>query len=232
MNYISEDNFNFFNELNKEDDAEHNSIISNNDNNDNNDNNKMCMISHLPITYNSVTLPCNHTFNYMPLYNELSLIHNHNRTIKCPYCRKLSIQLLPYIPLPGVAKKYGINIPKTLCLDAPKCLNIIKSGNHKGLKCGKDGMEGPEGTFCKKHLDSFHLLIVNNNNKIKKTKPIIIWTNEKEDLFKRKTVTQLKQMLKEKGMKVVGLKKDLVNRIFIYNAANSNSDTHDMISLL
>jgi hypothetical protein len=225
MNYIIEDNFNFFNELNKEEDMDQSS---------GNKNEQVCMISHMPLTYNSVKLPCNHTFNYLPLYKELVLVNTHtpHKTIKCPYCRTMSMKLLPYIPLVGVEKRYGINIPKTLCMDGPKCVYSIKSGKHKGLECSKDGMEGPDGTFCKKHFE--HIQVASEEqSKIKKPKPIIIWTNEKEDLFKRKTVAQLKEMLKKKRMKTTGLKKELVNRVFIYNAANSSSNTPtDLISLL
>ena len=39
-------------------------------------------------------------------------------------------------------------------------------------------------------------------------------------------------MLKEKGMKTSGLKKELVNRIFIYNGANTTNNANDIISLL
>jgi len=218
MNYIVEDNFNFFNELNKQEETGQSNETTNSDSH------KMCMITHMPLTYNSVRLPCNHTFNYIPLYNELNLVYVYNRNIKCPYCRTTSMKLLPYIPLVGVGKKYGINIPKNLCMDAPKCVHIIKSGKHKGVACSKDGMEGPAGTFCKKHAEP----------QLQNTKPnpTIIWTPEKEELFQRKTVAQLKEMLKKKRMKTTGLKKDLVNRVFIYNAANSSNTPTDLISLL
>ena len=43
----------------------------------------------------------------------------------------------------------------------------------------------------------------------------IIWTVEKEELFKSKTVKELKQMLKSKGLDTNGLKKVLVNKYII-----------------
>ena len=155
-----------------------------------------------------------------------------NRTIKCPYCRTISDKLLPYIPLSGIQKKYGVNSPKKKCMDAPKCLYKLKTGKNIGLVCGNDGIESQEGIFCKKHFDSFHLISDTKNNIKKKTIPTIIWTIEKEDLFKRKRVIQLKQLLKEKGMKTTGVKKVLVNRIFIYNNANNTNNANDIISLL
>jgi|SRR6056300_1062565 len=222
MNYVIEDDIDFFKELNN-DTCTIESIE---------DNKKMCMISHTPLTYNSVKLPCSHEFNYLPLYNEFVLTNNYNRSIKCPYCRTISDKLLPYIQLPGVQKRYGINSPKSLCMDEPKCLYKLKNGKNKGSLCGKGGVESKEGIFCKKHFDSTYVIKDKKDKVTKKTITTIIWTVEKEDLFKRKSVSQLKELLKEKGMKTTGLKKELVNRIFIYNNANSKNNVNDMISLL
>jgi len=225
MNYIIEDEIDFFKELNK---MEEPSDIDNN----NIYEQPICMITHMPLIYNSVKLLCGHQFNYLPLYKELVLISGYNRIIKCPYCRTISNKLLPYIPLTGVEKKYGINSPKTLCMVGPKCLYKLKNGKNKGSECAKDGIESKEGIFCKKHFDLTHTKSNEIDKIMNKTKPTIIWTTQKEDLFKRKSVIQLKQLLKEKGMKTTGLKKELVNRIFIYNNANDNNNVNDIISLL
>ena len=61
MNYIIEDNFDFYNALKAEEPAESVAV---------------CMISHEPLTYNAITLSCKHSFNYIPLYNELCLYNN------------------------------------------------------------------------------------------------------------------------------------------------------------
>lgn len=66
----------------------------------------------MPLTYNFIKLPCNHSFNYLPLYNELTLTNTYKRSIKCPYCRTLSSKLIPYIPLPGVEKNMGLILRK------------------------------------------------------------------------------------------------------------------------
>jgi len=225
MNYVIDDEFDFFKELNND--------ISLKESGEKNK--KMCMISHTPLTYNFIKLTCSHEFNYLSLYNELILTNGYNRNIKCPYCRTISDKLLPYIPLSGVQKKYGVNSPKSLCMDGPKCLYELKNGKNKGSVCGKSGVESKEGIFCKKHFDSICVIKDKKDKKDKVTKKpmtTIIWTVEKEDLFKRKSVSQLKELLKEKGMKTTGLKKELVNRIFIYNNANSNNNVNDIISLL
>ena len=221
MNYIIEGNINFFDELNNEVDEV----------DDNDYDIQMCTISHTPLTYNYIKMPCNHSFNYLPLYNELSLINTNKKSIKCPYCRTISSKLIPYIPLPGVEKRYGVNTPKKLCMDSPKCLYKLKNGKNKGFVCTKDGIETSNGTFCKRHID-LNNSTIKKNPTTKNSIPTIIWTTEKEDLYKRKSVAQLKQMLKEKGMKTIGLKKELVNRVFIYNNANSTNNANDMISLL
>jgi len=189
MNYKIEDNFDFYNELNN--------------NNHDDDDEKKCMISHLPLTYNSVTLSCGHIFNYMPLYNEFVLNQDHNN-IKCPYCRIYIDKLLFYLPLPNVKKIYGVNYPLKMCMPSPKCNYKLKFGKNKGLICNKNGIEDKDGILCEKHREK-----VCEDNKI------IVWTQEKEKLFKTSSVSELKIMLKKKGLKVTGLKKDLVNRLVI-----------------
>ena len=54
INYITDNdcNFDFYSELNNVNDNEKSLI---------------CLISHQPLTYNSVTLPCKHSFNYLSI---------------------------------------------------------------------------------------------------------------------------------------------------------------------
>lgn len=198
INYITDTNFDFYSELNEQKEEKESTI---------------CMISHEPLTYNSITLPCKHSFNYLPIYNELCLHNNetifsHNsqnpankKHIKCPYCRSKSEKLLPFIPLRGVTKIYGVNCPEPLCLPSPKCSYILKSGKKKGLPCNSSGIESEYGTMCNKH-DKPCTTITNE------------WSPEKEKIFKTKSVAELRIMLKEKGLTISGLKKELVNRLF------------------
>ena len=199
MNYVLEDNFNFFEELK----------TGSGDNNTPNNTSDKCMITHIPLTYNHITLPCGHKFNYIPLYNELITNYKYPG-IKCPYCREKYTKVLPYIPLPGIDKKsYGkvTNKSNYQCVTAPKCKYTIKIGKNKGKSCDKDGLDSEKGTFCIKH----------NNLPVKKANPVIIWTEEKETLLKSKLVTELREMLKELGLKTSGTKKELVNRYIIHN---------------
>ena len=189
MNYIVEDDFDFFNELNQN---KPESILTPDESV------SRCMISHEPLIVNAITLSCKHSFNYMPLYNELCL-HNNKQHIICPYCRSKADKLIPFIPLPGVTKIYGVNYPTKLSMPAPKCAFILTSGIYKGLFCEHNGIEYDNGIFCSKHI---------------KLNTPSLWTPEKEQLFKSKSVLELKEMLKIKGLRVGGLKKDLVNRLF------------------
>jgi hypothetical protein len=185
MNYIVEDKFDFYGELNNDTPIDISS-------------NAICMISHKPLTYNSITLPCKHSFNYLPLYSELCL-HNNKQYISCPYCRIKLNKLIPFIPLPSVTKVYGVNYPTKMSMPLPKCSFLLNSGMYKGVLCEQSGMEYEHGVFCSKHVK------FNINN---------TWTPEKEEIFKSKTVVDLKKILREKGLRVGGVKKELVNRLF------------------
>ena len=203
MNYIIEDNFDFFKELNE---AVSNKTDMMND---------KCMISHMPLSFNSVTLPCNHSFNYLPLYTELRL-HNNNKNIACPYCREVSNKLIPFIPLPKIQKVFGVNYPASKCLPAPECSFILKMGQRKGQKCGNTGVINAEGVFCMKH----HIKGAGpsaTGPSATGTDTLIeeVWTAVMEQLSKDKSVIELKQMLREKGLKVGGVKKELVKRLFL-----------------
>ena len=190
MNYKLDEDFDFYSELNKEEEEESIETYE-----------KKCMISHMPLTFNSVTLSCGHTYNYLPLYNELCL--NRTNPIKCPYCRIVPSKLMFYIPLPNVKKIYGVNFPPSQCMPSPICNYKLKYGKNKGIECGKNGIENENGILCDKHR--------NQKNHV----TTIIWTHEKENLFKSTSVIELKKMLREKGLKTTGLKKDLVNRLIV-----------------
>ena len=184
MNYIKEDDFDFYTELNDMPTIEQGQEQQTLD--------YKCLISHLPLTYNAITLTCNHSFNYLPLFKELCLTH-HKYILYCPYCRTVSAKLMPYIPLPGVTKIHGINSPNSKCMPAPACSVITK----KGTSCGLDGIACTEGIFCAKHLP-------------KKEAEL---TYEMEALSNSKNIPELKRMLREKGLKVGGNKFDLVKRL-------------------
>ena len=135
--YNIEGNINFYDELFKSLDA------------DSDDESSLCQISGVPLEPNSVTLECNHKFNYEPLYKEICRQKYHFFTyemsaqnkkdqikikeskldyfIKCPYCRNIQFTILPFYPELGLKPKYGIN-----SLDP--IFQIIKN-NKQNSKC-------------------------------------------------------------------------------------------------
>lgn len=82
---------------------------------------KSCLITQLPLTDKYVELNCGHSFNYIPLYNDLVNFKNKYNSmegsstrlkhgeIRCPYCRKKQTELLPYYEELGLKKINGIN---------------------------------------------------------------------------------------------------------------------------
>lgn len=84
-------------------------------------NDNLCLISKSPLTEHYVKLHCGHKFNYVPLYNDIvnhKLKFNTMETsqgqlkkhqIRCPYCRKIQNELMPFYDIPGVKKTNNVN---------------------------------------------------------------------------------------------------------------------------
>ena len=122
--------FDFYSELNNGDsdegedanknDSENNPNIANNANDIYSQNNK-CLITGEKLIDRFVTLKCNHSFNYVPLYKD---IVNHKTKfnimestmgclnkdeIRCPYCRQKQKGYLPYYADMDLKKVDGVN---------------------------------------------------------------------------------------------------------------------------
>lgn len=108
----------------------------------------ICLITKMPLTTNYIKLGCNHTFNYVPLFNEvcnqkiaknkiLDVTSLYVNQIKCPYCRTKFDNLLPYLPDEGVNKVNGVNHPLKYSMFLSNCKYILKSGKNKGNPCNK-----------------------------------------------------------------------------------------------
>jgi hypothetical protein len=108
VKYQIEGNINFYDELYKSLDDEENDQEEN-----------LCLITNMPLTNPFVEMECGHKFNYEPLYND---VLNHKKKynnmercvlktfeIRCPYCRKVQKNLLPYYEELGLAKVHGVN---------------------------------------------------------------------------------------------------------------------------
>ena len=96
-------------------------------------NEPVCLITNEPLNAFHVALACNHRFNYEALYQEVLRqkgrigLHTYHEKIgihqiKCPYCRTLTNQLLPYIgPHPIIKRLNGVNSPASMCMPGIAC---------------------------------------------------------------------------------------------------------------
>lgn len=224
MNYIIEDELDFKTEMEKikmetctsENIIMKNMIMETSENMimDTSENIKLhtCTITQQPLTKSHIILPCSHKFNYIPLFNEVCLQktkknvydtdHLSINQIKCPYCREISNNILPFIPSETTTKFNGVNYPfKYSMKQRFKCdwKNCIKDSYYIGEKC-----------YCMLHYKKS----INSKGIKDKTTIKMTWTSDMTKLYKSKSVIELKQILRINKLKVCGNKKELIERIF------------------
>lgn len=140
MNYILPEDFDFYSELNKE-----NEKIEPSE--------EVCLINGESLIHEScIKLDCGHKFNYVPLLNSVqeekhnmrvnsyyyySSAYLREHQIRCPYCRQIQEKILPYYPELHKKRVRGVNYPTTLSMGNNECNHIFKSGKNKGSYCGK-----------------------------------------------------------------------------------------------
>lgn len=144
MNYILEDGINFQDELLKAL-CEEKSINTENS----------CLITNEPLGEESIKLDCGHSYNYDPLMkeiikqkraiNSLETQRLASREIKCPYCRTVQKNVLPYRQCDE--KMYGINWPQKWALYRNRCKTILKGGKRRNQVCNKPCWKN----FCCSH---------------------------------------------------------------------------------
>lgn len=104
------------------------------------DDNNLCLITKECLHPNHITLSCGHKFNYLPLYKEVVNQKNKSNTgyeitkldihqIKCPYCRRITNKLLPFIPYTSVKLIKYVNCPEEHCMNATKCSHTFRRRN-------------------------------------------------------------------------------------------------------
>tara|TARA_Y100000389_G_scaffold198035_2_gene233812 strand:- start:10191 stop:10877 length:687 start_codon:yes stop_codon:yes gene_type:complete len=226
MNYVIEDNINFYDLLNnyKDESSE----------------NEKCLITNYALDSNFITLSCGHKFNYLPLYQETirqKTVQNVSEVtrlkinqIKCPYCRDITNNLLPFINIENVEKIWGVNQPKKYSLTLFTCEYLYKSGKNKGQCCGKSAQKFDFGNFCNKHFKV-------KENKSKSCKPCKncktnnndnneglilqdnppVYEDKFEELKAKYSVKILKELLKFKKLKTTGNKTEMINRLIKIN---------------
>lgn len=102
--YELEDNIDFYAELMKDDNATDLDEQLNNE--------TLCLLTQQPLDKTALTLPCKHSFNYLPLFNEVKIQKNpkknnphyldafdtnkpYSHGMNCPYCRTKHSFILP-----------------------------------------------------------------------------------------------------------------------------------------
>ena len=160
MKYNIEGGVNFYDELNK----------SLKDDKDDKDEMMECLITCMPLTENHVTLECNHKFNYIALYKEIvkqKLVyktysqHTLNAKdmqkirevkldyfIRCPYCRNIQFDILPYYPEMTLPERYGINSTDINLINLEQCKSKYYYG-HDDFTFIMFGVEFKKGQCCK-----------------------------------------------------------------------------------
>jgi len=176
------------------------------------ENTEKCLISNEILQPNAITLECNHKFNYIELYNEVveqktkKILDNSKlklNEIKCPYCRAISKNLLPYFKYYNTKPIKGVDYPPDLSIKLNQCHYIEKNSE----LCGKNACITKFGNFCNNHI-KYNI------------KEEIILTNTSANVvnfYKKKTIKELKKELQEHAIKTSGKKDDLINRLIIYN---------------
>lgn len=134
----------------------------------NKQNKEKCLISDEPLNSTKITLSCNHSFNYYPLFKEITIQktrYNNLETqrlkkneIKCPYCRNTQKGILPYRD--NYTKIQFVNWPEKIAYKPFKCRYIFLSGKKKDQKCN----HACSNKFCMQHKR------IIDNRKLKKAK--------------------------------------------------------------
>jgi hypothetical protein len=199
-----------------------------------------CLLTGEPLDPNHVTMQCGHKFNYQPLFKEIlcqksrRMAFSHDtlrlglNEMKCPYCRKITQNLLPYVPLPGCkTQRRGVNAPYAFCMAGKSCEAVIKSGKRKGHACGLPAYEDNLGVRCSVHrtsakrprpqvLPKTEPEVLKTEPEVPKTEPEVPKTEPevpKHSTLHKLNIVQLRSILKTQNRKVGGRKSELIDRI-------------------
>jgi hypothetical protein len=173
--------------------------------------NTKCLISNELLTTNYITLECNHKFNYMELYNEVleqktkKLLDNSKlklNEVKCPYCRTITKNILPYLKYYDTKVIKGVNYPHDLSIKLNECQYIEKNSK----LCKKSACMTKFGIFCNSHV----------KYNIKEEEILNNISGDVLNEYKKKTIQTIKTELRENNIKLSGKKEELINRLLIY----------------
>ena len=199
-----------------------------------------CKITDNKLEDNFIELSCGHKFNYIPLYNEIkyqktnkySISYDYTKLcinqIKCPYCRTITNNLLPYF---NRYKEYniemirGVNTPSKYSLKINSCQHKLKSSDKF---CNNSACRSKHGILCNKHYtmtinkkDNTVVKHFKANTSVNTSVNTTVNTSTHPLLFKMK-VPELKNILRNNGCRVGGNKYVLIQRILLEQSKNPN----------
>ena len=202
-----------------------------------------CKITDNKLEDNFIELSCGHKFNYIPLYNEIkyqktnkySISYDYTKLcinqIKCPYCRTITNNLLPYF---NRYKEYniemirGVNTPSKYSLKINSCQHKLKSS---GKFCNNSACRSNHGILCNKH---YTMAINKRDNKYDKDNKNIIVEKTKDNgiissinyttqiSLSNMKIPELKNILRNNNCRVSGNKHILIQRILLEQSKNPN----------
>jgi hypothetical protein len=174
-----------------------------------------CLITFQPLTRDYVRLPCGHAFNYVPLFYDLREYKSnytdkeednapHIDELRCPHCRTIHSNVLPYYPHLMFPKIHGVNWVFPMCeyithtyLEKVRCYHV---GKPVSFYCHNKYQNPDFRDFigqkcaCLYHIRSFWSDFMN------------IQRSEAKEL-KKKMVTEAKELKKKEAMDAMILKK-------------------------
>jgi hypothetical protein len=247
--YKIEGNLNFYDELFKSLDK-----VEEFDNN--------CLISNEPLIDKYVTLNCGHKFNYVPLYND---ILNHKKKfnkfersknllgkkeIRCPYCRSVHPNVLPYYSDLKCKKVDGVNDIVTYVFNSSYNSNKIKkceatmelnknfnfqipesSTNLKFIKidkCLKIGKPNnilskfnDDKNYCVKHKDAMYEYY---KDKAKKAKLLEKQKAKESKLLEKQKAKESKLLEKQKAKETNAIKNEVISDLNLHINKNESSN--------
>ena len=155
------------------------------------DDTNLCLISQQPLEEQHVTLVCGHRFNYDPLFKD---VYNHKKKhytldtmrlrdyqIRCPYCRNIQNQLIPYCP--GKDKVHGVNCLTNmnnemyLPMKFPSMYHIHYKNYAKG--------------YCCHDIDDIQEMINNPQHLVKCVDTTVIYNQIDERVYCKKHLKQV-----------------------------------------
>ena len=239
MKYNIENNIDFYQELYNSLNDDKTPILSNEET-------QLCLITNLPLNDNFVELKCGHKFNYEPLYKD---VLNHKKKfnnmepiksklkfnqIRCPYCRNVQDELLPYYDELSYPKEHGVNF-----YDASKnntfYYGCVSSNNQCQYEISNTDASGNITLQQCSHYGYTHYILkskYNNTNKYCYSHKVIVIneTREKIKQAKLKEKMDLKMKKMEEKNKLKEEKNKLKDELKLLKLQEKKSNTKTKIN--